>query len=114
AFIVTFAMMGVTSAIPLILTHASSVTVADQTFSVIGQGRLLNVPVPVVMFLVAAIVVGVALVKTEFGVHTYAMGGNVAAARLAGIAIGRNTVAIYALSGMFASVGGLILTSRLM
>ena len=113
AFIVTFAMMGVTSAIPLILTGASSVTVVDDTFALIGQGHLLGIPVPVVLFVVAALVIGLVLVKTEFGVHTYAMGGSVAAARLAGIAIGRNTVLIYALSGMFGSVGGLILTARL-
>jgi ribose transport system permease protein len=113
AFIVTFAMMGVTSAIPLILTGASSVTVTDSTFAVIGQGRVLDIPVPVVMFVVAAIIVGLVLVKTEFGVHTYALGGSVSAARLAGVAIGRNIIVIYALSGMFAAVGGLILTARL-
>lgn len=113
AFIVTFAMMGVTSAIPLILTGASSVTVANDTFAVIGQGRVVGVPVPVILFVASAVIIGLFLVKTKFGVRTYAMGGSVAAARLAGIAIGRNTVVIYALSGMFASVGGLILTARL-
>lgn len=114
AFIVTFAMMGVASAIPLIITGASSVTVADPGFSVIGQGRVLTIPVPVLLLVLAAVVVGIMLSKTTFGVHTYAMGGSPAAARLAGVSIARTTVVIYAMSGLFASVGGLILTSRLM
>lgn len=114
AFIATFAMMGVASAIPLILTGAQSVTVADPGFAVIGQGNVLGVPVPVALLIVSAIVVAVVLAKSKFGIHVYAIGGSVSAARLAGVRIGLNTVAIYALSGFFASLGGLILASRLM
>ena len=114
AFIVTFAMMGVATAIPLILTGAASVTVDDATFSIIGQGRVFTIPVPVFLLVLVALAVATILSKTKFGVHTYAMGGSAAAARLAGVNIGRNTVVIYALSGLFAGVGGLILTSRLM
>jgi ribose transport system permease protein len=114
AFIVTFAMMGVASSIPLILTQGGSVTVNDQTFSLIGQGHILTVPVPVVLVVVAAIVVGVLLKITKFGVHVYAVGGNAAAARLSGVSLARITVTVYSLSGFFAGFGGLIITSRLM
>jgi ribose transport system permease protein len=114
AFIATFAMMGVASAIPMVLTNAASLTVVDGAFSVIGQGKILSVPVPVVLLGVAACIVAVALARTKFGVHVYAMGGSAPAARLAGINIGRNIVTVYALSGFFAAIGGLILTSRLM
>ncbi|MDQ1555551.1 MAG: ribose transport system permease protein, partial [Actinomycetota bacterium] len=89
-------------------------TVVDGAFSVIGQGKILSVPVPVVLLGVAACIVAVALARTKFGVHVYAMGGSAPAARLAGINIGRNIVTVYALSGFFAAIGGLILTSRLM
>lgn len=114
AFIATFAMMGVASAIPMVLTNAASLTVVDGAFSVIGQGKIVSVPVPVVLLAAAAVIVAVVLARTKFGVHIYAMGGSAPAARLAGINIGRNIVIVYAMSGFFAAIGGLILTSRLM
>lgn len=114
AFIVTFAMMGVASSIPLIITGAASITVADQGFEIIGRGKLWTIPVPVILLVITAIIVGILLVKTKYGVHIYAAGGNPAAARLAGVNLARTTITVYALSGLFAAVGGLILTSRLM
>jgi ribose transport system permease protein len=114
AFIVTFATMGAASSIPFILTQAKSITVTDPGFAWVGQGRILSVPVPVVLLLVVAVIVGVVLNLTRFGVQTYAVGGNAVAARLAGVNIARVTLTVYAMSGLFAGFGGLILTSRLM
>jgi ribose transport system permease protein len=51
---------------------------------------------------------------TRQGVHIYALGGNKAAARLAGVNVARTTLLAYAVSGFCAGVGGLIATSRLM
>ena len=113
-FIVTFAAFGVTASIPLILTGASSVSVADPLFAFIGRGALLGVPTPVVLVALAAVAFAVLLRRTATGVHVYAVGGNRETARLAGVPIGRVTVLVYALSGACAGMGGLIVTSRLM
>ncbi|NEC92890.1 ABC transporter permease, partial [Streptomyces sp. SID12501] len=51
---------------------------------------------------------------TTTGVHIYAVGGNRETSRLSGIPIGRVTMLVYALSGLCAGMGGLIVTSRLM
>jgi ribose transport system permease protein len=114
AFIVTFATMGAASSIPFILTQAKSITVNDSGFAWIGQHRILSVPVPVVLLIIVAVIVGVVLKNTRFGIQTYAVGGNADAARLAGVNIARITLTVYAMSGVFAGFGGLILTSRLM
>lgn len=113
-FIVTFAAFGVAASIPLILTGASSVNVADPMFAVIGRGSLFGVPMPVVLVVVFAIVLTVLLRLTPTGVHIYAVGGNRETSRLSGIPIGRVTMLVYALSGLCAGMGGLIVTSRLM
>lgn len=113
-FIVTFAAFGVAASIPLILTGASSVNVADPMFAVIGRGSLFGVPMPVVLVVVFAIVFTVLLRLTPTGVHIYAVGGNRETSRLSGIPIGRVTMLVYALSGLCAGMGGLIVTSRLM
>ncbi len=113
-FIVTFSTLGVASSIPLIITGANSISVVDPQFAAIGQGRLLGVPVPVLMLLLAAVAAWFVLSWTKFGVHVYALGGNRAAARLAGVNVARTTIAVYAISGLCAGMGGLISTSRLM
>jgi ribose transport system permease protein len=116
AFIVTFSTMGVASSIPLIITGANSISVLNGGFAVLGQGHIhgTNIPVPVVMLLVAAVLASLLLAWTPFGRHIYAVGGNASAARLAGVNIARTTVAVYAISGLCAAIGGVISTSRLL
>lgn len=114
AFIATFSTMGVATAIPLILTGANSIVIADAGFAWFGQGKILGIPVPVVFLVIAAVVATVFLRWTRPGVHIYALGGNRAAARLAGVNIARTTILVYAVSGFCGAVGGLIATSRLM
>jgi ribose transport system permease protein len=114
AFIATFSTQGVALAIPLIITGAQSISVHDFGFSWTGQGRVLGVPTPVMLIVVTAVIAGVFLRMTRQGVHIYALGGNKAAARLAGVNVARTTLLVYAISGFCAGVGGLIATSRLM
>lgn len=113
-FIVTFSTFGVAASIPQILTGASSVTIADTGFAVIGRGSIAGVPMPVVLVAVAAALFTFLLKKTPLGVHIYAVGGNAATSRLAGIRLGRVTLFVYAISGLCGAMGGLITTSRLM
>jgi len=113
-FIVTFSTSGVAVSIPQILTGAESITVADPRFAVIGAGRILSVPIPVLMFIFAAIIAHLVLRRTKFGVHVYAVGGNMESARLAGVNVAITQVSVYAISGLCAAFGGIITVSRLM
>jgi len=114
AFIVTFSTQGVALAIPLIITQASSIPVLQPGFSWLGQGRIAGIPLPVLLLVLVAVVAALFLRMTRPGVHVYALGGNKAAARLAGVNIAGTTVLVYAVSGFCAGFGGLIATSRLM
>jgi D-xylose transport system permease protein len=51
--------------------------------------------------------------RTKFGRYVFATGGNAEAARRAGINIATIRIAVFALSGLLASIAGLIQTSRL-
>ncbi len=69
-------------------------------------------PYPVI---VTAIVVGIAMFllhKTQFGRHTYALGGNMEAARRAGIPVDRRVIALYMLSAITAGIAGFLSTLR--
>jgi D-xylose transport system permease protein len=51
--------------------------------------------------------------RTPFGRYVYALGGNVEAARRAGISVDRVRVMVFMISSLMAGVGGIILASRL-
>lgn len=113
-FIVTFATFGITASIPKILTNAQSVNVEDPMFAVIGRGSLAGIPTPVILVVIALLIFMFILHRTPYGVHLYAIGGNMETSRLAGINIARTTISAYVVSGICAAFGGLITMSRLM
>lgn len=113
-FIVTFSTFGIAASIPQILTGASSVSVADPFFAIIGRGAILGIPMPVLMVAVAATALTFLLRRSSLGIHIYAVGGNAETSRLAGIRTGRVMMFVYAVSGFCGAMGGLITTSRLM
>ena len=82
-------------------------------FLEINRGSLGPVPYPVVIFLVLTVLTWFFLARTKWGRIMYAIGSNPEAARLAGARVGRYKALAYILSGVFASIAGLILASRI-
>ncbi|SDE76994.1 ABC transporter permease [Limimaricola pyoseonensis] len=70
-------------------------------------------PVPVVVFLVIAVAIWVFLDFTRHGRLMYAIGSNQKAAALVGAPVSRNKIAAYMISGVMASIGGILLAARL-
>lgn len=68
---------------------------------------------PILMMALAGIVCWFILSRTVLGRSMYAIGGNMEAARLSGLPVKRILVVVYALSGVFAALGGLVMTGRL-
>jgi simple sugar transport system permease protein len=71
------------------------------------------VPVPVVIFLITAILIWVFLELTRHGRLMYAIGSNERAAALVGANVNRYKIAAYMISGLTASIGGILLAARL-
>ncbi len=72
--------------------------------------------VPLALLILLAFVVGMEYVvkRTGFGRHVYAVGGNSEAARRAGIRVNGVRVAVFAISGSMAAIGGIMAASRLL
>jgi len=72
-------------------------------------------PIPAILFipLFAAVAVGVFLNHTRQGRYLLAMGGNSAAAELAGISLFRTTIVAHAMSGGLAALAGMVAVARL-
>lgn len=69
-------------------------------------------PIPVLITIVICVLLYLVLHKTRFGRHTFAIGSNREAARLAGIDIRRHLIKVYVISASLASVTGLLTLSR--
>jgi simple sugar transport system permease protein len=91
----------------------------QSAFLKIGQGFVYQTetfrgfPIPVIVMLVIVIVAGLYLAYTRFGRSMYAVGGNMEAARLSGINVTRYRTVGYVLSALLATIGGLVLASRI-
>src|SRR6185312_3773986 len=66
-----------------------------------------------IIFLAITAVAWFVLSRTVFGRYVYSVGSNPEAARLAGVPVALVTASVYAISGLLAGVGGVLLTSRL-
>ncbi len=71
-----------------------------------------GVPMLFLIFVLVAVIYHVIMKYTDFGRTVYAIGGNAVAARLAGINITRNKIAMYMLCGATAGLAGVLLTAR--
>ncbi len=76
-----------------------------------GNGLLL--PWGIWLTVVLAIVVAITLQYTRFGRHLFAIGSNERTARLCGVRVDRNKVAVYAMAGGFAGLAGVLQLSQL-
>jgi ribose/xylose/arabinose/galactoside ABC-type transport system permease subunit len=86
---------------------------SNPTFEYLGKGYIGPVPVQVLIMLLV-VAAGIFLMRaTSFGRYVVAVGGNEAAARLAGIKVHRTKIMVYAISGLLAGIAGLIETARL-
>ena len=112
ALIATFATQTAFSGIALILCNGQPINGFTETFKVFGQGKIGPVPVPVIIMILCFALGAFILDKTYFGRYFYAVGGNIEAARLSGIRTGRVKYLVFALSGFFAGLAGLVLLSR--
>ncbi len=69
-------------------------------------------PYPVIITAIVVVIAMFVLRKTQFGRHTYAIGGNLEAARRAGIPVDRRIIALYMLSAITAGIAGFLSTLR--
>ncbi|MCA5013747.1 MULTISPECIES: ABC transporter permease [unclassified Enterococcus] len=114
-FIATLATMTIYRGATLVYTDGNPITGIGESFifQFMGKGYLFGVPFPIFVMLIFFLLLYVLLHKTAFGKKTYAVGGNLKAAEIAGVKTDRVQMIIYTISGLMASISGIILTSRL-
>lgn len=113
SFIVTLATLGIASGFTLLYTGARPIPVTDETFLFLGQGKILGIPVPILLMAGVYIILWIVLTRTPFGCYVYSIGGNELATKLSGIGVVKYKILIFTLGGVLAGLTGVVLVSRL-
>ena len=112
SFIATLAMLVSARGLAQNISEKKTQIVTVRSFRNIGLDSVFGIPI-LVLILVAVVAVGwVILNRTTFGRRTFAVGGNIEAARLAGINVKRHTMWLYVLSGVACGIAAIMIAAR--
>ncbi|GAA2238489.1 sugar ABC transporter permease [Herbiconiux moechotypicola] len=108
----TLAVMTALRGLAYLLSNGIPIYDIDAGFKQLAQGSFLSIPIPGLLFLGIFVVVAIVLNRAKIGRQIYGVGGNEEASRLSGVPVTRIKYFVFALSGLLAAVGGLLLLAR--
>lgn len=110
-FIITLGLALTYKGLALITANGNNIALGPG-LSFLGRGEILQIPVPVLIFIVVFIIVFILMKYTKFGRRAYSIGGNVEAAYLTGIKVDLYKVIFYTVNGLIAGLSSLVMLSR--
>lgn len=113
AFIATLVSMTVFRGVTYVYTNGTPVSGLGQKFMVLGNDKILGMPIPVIVTVIIFLLSYYILDQTRYGRYVYSIGGNEDTARLSGINTNKVKTLVYVISGAMAAVSGIIVTSRI-
>ena len=113
AFIMTLGMLSFVRGLAFIDTGGTPIPIISEDFYALGNGYLLGIPIPALIFVAGLIVSAFVLGLTSFGRSVYAIGSNEEAARLSGVPVRLYKTIVYMISGLMSGVAGLVYASQL-
>lgn len=112
-FIITLATMSIARGLAFILMDGKPVYGLPEEIVFFGQGNVAGIPMPIVIFVVVAVVGHVLLTQTAFGRYVTAYGDNPAALIVSGVNITRFKIMLYGFSALTAVLASLVFMGRL-
>lgn len=106
-FIATLGMMVSARGLARYYTEGQPISMLSDNYTAIGAGAM-----PVIIFLVVAVIFHIALRYTKYGKYTYAIGGNMQAARISGINVKKHLIIVYSIAGLVAGLAGVVASAR--
>jgi ribose transport system permease protein len=110
--ITTLAMLAIVRGLAFVISDGREIIISNQTWLKLGTGKLVGIPIIVLILVVIYAIFAFIMPRTTFGRYVYAIGSNARAARLAGISTDRWRLAIYITCGATAALAGLMLAAR--
>ncbi|MCD8014753.1 MAG: ABC transporter permease [Lachnospiraceae bacterium] len=111
---VSIGLSTVYQGVAYVITNSKTISNLPDGFKVIGQGTIFHpsLTYATIAMIIFGIIMSFIMDRTYFGRYVFALGGNEAAARLAGINVKRMKYAIGCVAGLFCGFGAVILTAR--
>lgn len=106
--VATLILMVAGRGVAQLLTNGQIVTFEDQRLVGFGSGSVGGIPIPIILFAVAFLIVGALIRRTALGLFIESVGSSSKAARLSGIDANTVKLFVYCLSGVMAGIAGLI------
>ncbi|MDA0288314.1 MAG: ABC transporter permease [Proteobacteria bacterium] len=94
------------------LTGGSAVMGFPEVVAWIGNSQMLGLPTPLLIFIMLAVALHFLMTRTAFGIRISMFGTNPLAALYAAVDVKGMLLKVYMLSGLFASVAGMVIMSR--
>ena len=110
-FIITLGTQAIFRGITLIISDARPVFGFNPLFIRIIAGRILGLPIPAIIAIIVALILGFITSKTKLGRNIYALGGNPQAAWFSGIDVKLHTLVVFVISGI-CGIAGVVSTAR--
>lgn len=113
SLVLTIGTAGVYGGLNLVLTKGVAITNIPAFIRPLGTGTLLGVPVPFVIMIAVLLVSTYVTLRTPYGRHIYALGNNLAAAKILGIRVSRTRLVTFTVAGALAGLAGTLMVARL-
>ncbi len=113
AFIITLGMMNIARGLTLITVGGLNIANLPDTFTVLGQGKIIGIQYPIIVMLVLIIIGDILLRRSRFFRQNYYLGNNEKAAALSGINVSKTKIINFVICGGLGAIAGILMTSRL-
>jgi ribose transport system permease protein len=113
AFVATLATMTSVIGVAYLVTRGTTLFSFPPEFNGMGQGRFLEIPLPVFIAIAISAVIWLVLRFTTIGRSWHAVGGNVEVSRLSGVNVRRARMLAFTVAGLLSAIGGILLAARL-
>jgi ribose transport system permease protein len=113
AFVATLATLTSVTGLAFLVTAGTTLFNLPPEFTALGQGRFLEIPLPVFIAILISLVLWFVLRFTTMGRRWYATGGNAEVSRLSGVNVRRARLLAFSIAGLVAALGGILLAARL-
>ncbi|WP_152365984.1 ABC transporter permease [Microlunatus speluncae] len=111
-FITTLGMLTAGSGAAYAIGGGAPINGLPPEFGAIANTTVLGLQVPVLVMIFGIVILAIVMRRTAYGMRVYAVGGNRAAAEIAGVNTRRILFSVYAISGALAGLSGVMLASR--
>ena len=111
-FIMTLGTMTAVRGLALLASNGKPVIGMSEPYKAIAAGSIAGIPMLAIFLIIVIIICSFVLAKTVYGRRVYACGGNLQAAKVAGINTTAIRISTFAIAGFLAGLCGFLMTSR--